>query len=253
MANITININRYQRNISIKQIGEKGQIAINNAKVLIVGLGGLGSSAAYYLAAAGVGTIGLMDSDKVELSNLQRQILHDVSDIGKEKIQSAVESLKAFNPELKYNLYNMRLDESNAYEILSQYDAVIEGTDNFESMFLINDICVKNNIPFATAGILSLSGQALFVVPGKSPCLRCVIPEIPETPTTFELGVLGTLPGILGCIEAMDIIRWIVGMWKPLKDDKGPLHNIDGENMRFNTIQISRAKNCKCCSHLWSE
>jgi len=246
-------INRYERNILVPGIGQSGQESIKAAKVLVAGLGGLGSPAAYYLAAAGVGTLGLLDFDSIEESNLQRQILHDSDRIGVEKSKSASETLKALNPNVKFDLYNTKLTDKNASDIISKYDAVIEATDNFDAKFLINDTCIKHNKPFASAGILALSGQAMFIVPGKCPCLRCAISAPPEgVPTTAQLGVLGAVPGILGSLEAMELIRWIIGAWKPQESGTGLIHTVNGDSMRLNTIKLPRNKKC-ICSHLWSE
>ena len=249
MALSDLQIERYGRNLLIPAIGEAGQERLKAAKICIVGLGGLGSPAAFYLAAAGVGTLGLMDSDAVELSNLQRQVLHTTPDLGMRKADSAVKRLTATNPDVTLRPLDLRLTAENAAQLLSQYDAVVEATDNFEAKYLINDVCVAQGIPFATAGILALSGQGLFVVPGKTPCLRCAVPEIPlGVPTTGQLGVLGAVPGILGSIEAMEIIRYITGVWSPADDGSGRLHVVDGDTMRLRTVRIARRSGCACAS-----
>ncbi|NIA15262.1 MAG: adenylyltransferase [Nitrospiraceae bacterium] len=243
---------RYLRNVLIPGFGEVGQESLANARVLVVGLGGLGSPAAYYLAAAGVGTLGLMDADTVEVSNLQRQILHTTADIGRPKTESAREKLTALNPELKTETFASRLTSGNAADLIVAFDAVVEATDNFEAEFLINDTCVSLKKPFATAGILSLSGQAQFVVPGQSACLRCVLPEAPEgVPTTAELGVLGAIPGVLGSLEAAEVIRWLLGMWEPQPDGAGLVHGFDGDAVRLRTVRVPRRTDCLCAS-VWS-
>lgn len=219
------------------------------ARVLVIGLGGLGSPAALYLAAAGVGTIGLLDSDRVELSNLQRQILHNTSRVGGSKIDSAREALHALNPEANVVPLAVRFTSANADDIVSGFDAVIEASDNFETKFLVNDVCLELKKPFATAGILAMDGHALFVVPGRTACLRCVMPEIPvEAPTTAQFGVLGAVPGILGSVQAFEVIRWIVGFWREPDNGMGRLHSVDGETMRLHTARVPRQVQCRCAA-----
>lgn len=238
---------RYERNTLIPGFGPEGQERLQAARVLIVGLGGLGSPASLYLAMAGVGTLGLMDSDTVELSNLQRQMLHGTPDIGSPKSKSAKAAIQALDPAIHLELLQQRLTPENARQIIGQFDVVVEACDNFQAKFLINDTCLELNKPFTSAGILSMSGQALFVVPGQSPCLRCITPKIPQgVPTTSELGVLGAVPGILGSLEAMEIIRWLIGKWKRLPDGRGLLHSVDGETMRLRTMHIPRRQGCRC-------
>ncbi len=252
---------RYERNLLIPGLGEEGQERLARARVLIVGLGGLGSPAAFYLAAAGVGTLGLLDSDLVEISNLQRQILHSAARLGDAKTSSAAAALAALNPEVRIETFQERLSGENAAERIRDFDVVVEACDSFESKFLINDTCLELVKPFATAGILALSGQAQFVVPGRTACLRCVLPEIPEgVPTTSQLGVLGALPGILGSVEALEVIRWIGGLWEPQPGGAGSLHTVDahmsdgntgGDTMRLHTLRLTRRPDCPC-SGLWS-
>lgn len=240
---------RYERNLLIPGLGEAGQERLAAARVAIVGLGGLGSPVALYLAAAGVGTLGLFDSDVIELSNLQRQVLHSTPRLGQPKIDSAAETLRALNPEVRLHTSQMRISRENAEDTLSAYDAVVEATDNFESKYVINDACVALGKPFATAGILALSGQAMYVVPGQTACLRCAVPHVPQgVPTTGQLGVLGAVPGILGSLEAMEIIRWIIGCWKPQPNGSGLLHRVDGETMRLHTMRIPRRADCSCAA-----
>jgi len=244
---------RYDRNISIPGFGEEGQERLLRSRVLIVGLGGLGSPVAFYLAAAGVGTLGLLDSDVLELSNLQRQVLHTTARLGEPKAASAHETLAPLNPDVRFQTLGTRLTEDNAGEIFAEYDVVVECSDNFPTKFLINDMCLTHRKPFATAGILSLSGQGLFVVPGRSPCLRCAVPEPPHgVPTTAELGVLGAVPGVLGSLEALEVIRYLIGLWKPQPDGRGLLHSVNGDAMRLSTMRIPRRPDCRCAP-LWSE
>jgi adenylyltransferase/sulfurtransferase len=217
-----------------------------------VGLGGLGSPVALYLAAAGIGTLGLIDSDAVELSNLQRQVLHETGRIGMGKAKSAAVTLRALNPGVRLEVHAVRVTAENARELLQSYDAVVEATDNFEAKFLLNDVCLDLGKPFATAGILALSGHALFVVPGCSPCLRCVSPEVPQgVPTTAEQGVLGAVPGILGSVQALEIIRWAAGFWSARPGGEGLLHSVDGRSMRLATLRVPRQRECRCAAQ-WS-
>ena len=243
---------RYERNLLIPGIGETGQDRLARARVCLVGLGGLGSSAGHYLAAAGVGVLGLVDPDVVDLSNLQRQVLHVTDRVGVPKTDSAQVALAALNPDVRLEPHRVRLNPENAVELLSEFDVVVEATDNFESKFVLNDACLDMKKPFATAGILALSGQALFVVPGRTPCLRCAVFGAPHgVPTTSEQGVLGAVPGILGSLEAMEVIRWIVGAWQPPPDNTGLLHSIDGATMHLRTLRIPRRADCRC-ARLWS-
>jgi adenylyltransferase/sulfurtransferase len=238
---------RYDRNLLIPGFGEAGQERLRRARVLVAGLGGLGSPAAYYLAAAGVGTLGLLDSDSVNLSNLQRQILHGTARLGRPKCASAAETLAALNPEVKTETFETRLNNGNAADLLGRFDVIIEATDNFEAKFLINDVCLALQKPFATAGILALSGHALFVVPGQTCCLRCAFHEAPAgEPTTAELGVLGPVPGVLGSLEVLEAIRWLVGLWRPQPDGAGLLHSLDGAIMRLRTLSVPRRVGCRC-------
>ena len=244
---------RYERNLLIPGVGSEGQERISSAAVAVVGLGGLGSPVALYLTAAGVGRLGLIDSDRVELSNLQRQVLHTTEDIGRFKPESAAETLTALNPDVKLALSTERVTRDNATELLAGYDVVVEASDNFETKFLINDVCLESGTPFATAGILAMSGQGQFVVPGATPCLRCAMPEIPPgVPTTSELGVLGTVPGILGSLQAMEVLRYLAGVWRPQRDGAGYLHIVDGDGMRLRSLGVTRRRNCRCAP-LWRE
>jgi adenylyltransferase/sulfurtransferase len=238
---------RYERNLLIPGFGESAQERLAQARILVVGLGGLGSPAALYLAAAGVGTLGLMDSDHVDLSNLQRQILHTTHGLGEAKTDSAKTALSALNPETKFELFHERLTEDNVLERLGGFDAIVEASDNFETKFLINDACLELRKPFATAGILALSGQMQFVVPGWTACLRCALPCVPNgVPTTAELGVLGAVPGVIGSLQALETTRWIAGMWTPRDDCAALVHTIDGATMRLHTLRLPRRAQCPC-------
>ncbi len=240
---------RYDRNIRIPGFGEEGQKKLLRSRVLVVGLGGLGSPVGLYLAAAGVGTLGLLDFDVVEPSNLQRQVLHTPLRLGRGKAESACETLAPLNRDVRLRVHALRLTEETGEELFGEYDAVVECSDNFPTKFLLNDLCLRFMKPFATAGILALSGQGMFVVPGRTPCLRCAVPEVPEgVPTTAELGVLGAVPGVLGSLEALELIRYLVGLWRPLPDGRGRLHSVDGDSMRLITLRIPRRPGCRCAS-----
>ncbi len=205
---------RYRRNLLVPEIGIEGQKKIINGRVLVVGAGGLGSPALFYLASAGVGTIGIVDSDRVELSNLQRQILYSTSDLDRLKTTAAGETLSRLNPDIHIELYSDRFTLENGKDIVQGYDFVIEATDNFESKFLLNDICVQERIPHCHAGILGMFGQIMTILPGKGACYRCVFGDLPETgevETTAEAGVLGTVPGVLGAVQASEAIKYLVG------------------------------------------
>jgi len=241
---------RYLRNVAIPGFGEQGQARLASSRVLVAGLGGLGSPAAYYLAAAGVGTLGLLDSDVVEESNLQRQLLHGTPDIGRAKTDSAAEAITALNPNVKIHLIRERITAGNARDLIRDYDVVVEASDNFPTKFLINDACVGLRKPFATAGILGLSGQAQFVAPGLTACLRCAVPEPPQPPDGVP-GVLGAAPGVMGSLEAMEVIRWLAGLWKPHRDGAALLHCLDGDSMRLKTLRVLPRRGCACGA--WSK
>ena len=237
----------YRRNILLDGVGEEGQRKLLESRVLVVGAGGLGSPALYYLAAAGVGKIGIVDEDRVELSNLQRQILHGRGDVGSLKTQSAGRSLHRLRPDLRIVLHTLRLNEENAQEILQGYDFVIEATDNFESKFLINDACVRLGKPFSHAGILGFCGQTMTVVPGRGPCYRCVFEDVPPAgtvKTTSEIGVLGSVPGVLGAIQATEAVKVLLGLGRLLV---GRLLTWDALSMAFREIQLPFEKRCDVC------
>jgi len=241
---------RYLRNLAIPGFGARGQELLAGSQVLVVGLGGLGSPAAYYLAAAGVGTLGLLDSDVVEESNLQRQVLHGTADIGRRKADSAAEAIAALDPEIRVERIYDRLTAQNARDLIEPFDAVVEATDSFAAKYLINDTCVELKKPFATAGVLELSGQAQFIVPSETACLRCVAPDAPEKPDGAA-GVLGAAAGVLGSLEAMEVIRWLAGLWKPQPDGAALLHSLDGECMRLKTLRVLPQRGCSC--GVWSD
>ena len=207
-------LQRYNRQIIIDEIGEDGQEKLIKSSVLIIGAGGLGSPAAIYLSAAGVGTIGIVDGDHVELSNLQRQVIHFTSDLNTKKVESAKEKLIKLNPGVKVNAYHNPVDSKNISELISKYDFVIDATDNFKSKFLINDACVLNQKPYSHAGVLGFEGQTFTYSPGHA-CYRCIFnrpPEKGDVPETGDAGIIGFVPGIIGTIQAGEAIRFILGI-----------------------------------------
>jgi adenylyltransferase/sulfurtransferase len=243
-----INSDQFSRHIRLPHFGPAGQEKISQARVFIVGAGGLGSPAATYLAAAGVGTLGLIDNDIVEASNLPRQILHHPGTVNELKTDSARQRLGQLNPDIKLNIYSERLKAANAAGLIKQYDMVLDGSDNFATKFLLNDACVMNNIPLIHAGVLRYGGQVLAILPGKSACYRCIFPEPPPAntvPTCQEAGILNTVAGIIGLIQATEAIKLIIKAGKPLADK---LLVFDALEMNFRTIEIKRNRNCPVCS-----
>ncbi len=205
---------RYARHIVLDGVGEEGQNKLLNSKILIIGAGGLGSPALMYLASAGVGTIGIADADRVDLSNLQRQIIHTTENIGKPKVQSAKERIEAINPDVKVNTYNTFITSKNIKDIICGYDFIIDATDNFSSKFLINDACVMSKKPFVHGGIMGYRGQLMTYVPNKGPCYRCIFREVPpkgSIPDCKQIGIIGAVAGIIGNLQAMEAIKYIIG------------------------------------------
>ena len=206
-------IERYSRHIILEQVGSSGQEKLLSSKVLIVGAGGLGSPAALYLAAAGIGTIGIIDADRVDLTNLQRQIIHQTADVGREKVRSAEAKITAINPDVTVRVYPLFARAENIKEIVDDYDFVIDGTDNFAAKFLINDACYFSGKPYSHAGILRFDGQLLTVVPGQSTCLRCIFDGPPPpgaVPSCSQAGVLGVLAGVIGSLQATEAVKYIL-------------------------------------------
>ena len=239
-------VNRYSRHIIMPQVGSQGQRKLMSSRVLVVGAGGLGSPSAVYLALAGVGTIGIVDFDVVELSNLQRQILHNNDSVGRLKVDSAKESLNRYNPDVNVVLHDTRLDASNAMEIISQYDVVVNGADNFPSRYLINDACYLLGKPLVDGSILIFDGQATVYLPGKG-CYRCLFPAPPPpgmVPNCAEAGVLGALTGIVGSIQATETLKLLLGIGESLSSR---LLLIDALNMEFRTVRIRQNPKCPLC------
>ncbi|MBQ7148423.1 MAG: thiazole biosynthesis adenylyltransferase ThiF [Pseudobutyrivibrio sp.] len=248
MAMTDEQIERYSRHIILKEVGAKGQKKLLNAKVLIIGAGGLGAPAAMYLAAAGVGTIGIVDADEVDLSNLQRQIIHSTADIGKPKVKSAKETMNAMNPDVEVKTYHKFVDSTNIRELIREYDFVIDGTDNFPAKFLINDACVMEKKPFSHAGIIRFKGQLMTYVPGQGPCYRCVFKNPPPkdaVPTCKQAGVIGAMGGVIGSLQAMEAIKYIVGVGQLLT---GYLLTYDAVNQEFRKIKLpADTHSCPVC------
>lgn len=240
-------IERYSRHIILPGVGGKGQARLLSGRVLIVGAGGLGSPAALYLGAAGVGTIGIVDADDVDLSNLQRQVIHAMPDVGRPKVDSAAEKIRAINPDVTVRTYKERLTAVNAMAILADYDFVIDGTDNFPSKFLVADACHFAGKPYSHAGILRFGGQTMTVIPGKSACYRCVFNEPPPpgaVPSCSQAGVLGVLAGVMGTIQAAEAIKFLLGVGRLLTDTLLVYQALD---TKFRTVNIRRNKNCPLC------
>jgi molybdopterin/thiamine biosynthesis adenylyltransferase len=238
---------RYSRNIILREVGVKGQNKLLAGKVLIIGAGGLGAPIAMYLAAAGVGVIGVADADDVDLSNLQRQIIHATSDVGKEKVTSAKESVNNINPDVTVNAHRLFVSADNIMELISPYDFIIDGTDNFPAKFLINDACVIAKKPFSHAGIIRFTGQLMTYVPGEGPCYRCVFKEPPPkdaVPTCRQAGVIGATAGVIGSLQALEAVKFFIGKGDLLT---GSLLTFDALSMSFRKIKLPKRENCAVC------
>jgi adenylyltransferase/sulfurtransferase len=239
---------RYARHIILPQIGGAGQRRLLDASVLCVGAGGLGSPIAMYLAAAGVGTVGIVDFDRVDLTNLQRQILHGTSDVGRPKVESAADTLREMNPGIEVVPHDAVLSSENAFDILGPYDIVIDGSDNFPVRYLVNDATQMLGKPLVYGSIYQFEGQATVFLPGQAgPCYRCLFPQPPPpgaVPNCAEAGVFGVLPGIVGCIQATEAIKLITGVGDPLV---GRLLIFDAMEMDFQTVKVRRDPSCPVC------
>jgi sulfur-carrier protein adenylyltransferase/sulfurtransferase len=243
----TDDLSRYSRHLILPEVGMEGQQKLKAARVLCVGTGGLGSPLAFYLAAAGIGTLGLVDFDVVDASNLQRQIIHSTKDIGRKKLDSAAEKLTALNPALKVIKHETMLSSANALDILKDYDVVADGTDNFPTRYLVNDACVILGKPNAYGSIFRFEGQASVFATEEGPCYRCLYPEPPPpglVPSCAEGGVLGILPGLVGVIQATEAIKLILGKGEPLI---GRLLLVDALNMRFRELKLRKNPDCPVC------
>lgn len=238
---------RYSRHTLIPEVGELGQFKLLDSKVLMIGAGGLGSPAAYYLAAAGVGTIGIIDADVVDDSNLQRQILHNTERIGQYKAESAKKTLTDLNPDVKVVTYIERLDEENVHRIIADYDVIVDGTDNFPTRYLLNDAAIIANKPVVHGSVFRFEGQLTIFKPYDGPCYRCLYPEPPPpalAPSCAEAGVLGVLPGIIGLLQATETIKLLLGLGDPLV---GRLLTYDALAGEFNELRLYRDPNCPAC------
>lgn len=240
-------LERYSRHILLQDVGIEGQQKFFDAKVLIIGAGGLGAPIALYLAAAGIGTIGIADADVVDISNLQRQVIHYTRDIGQPKVESAAAKMRAINPDVEVRTYHEFLLANNIRPILHDYDFVIDGTDNFAAKFLINDACVLEGKPFSHGGILRFNGQTMTVLPGKSACYRCVFHAPPPrgaVPTCSQAGVLGAVAGMLGTMQATEALKFILGTGSLLTDT---LLSFDAKNLDFRKVHFKKNPRCPVC------
>jgi molybdopterin/thiamine biosynthesis adenylyltransferase/rhodanese-related sulfurtransferase len=241
-------LQRYSRHLMMPEVTPDGQRCLKAARVLCIGAGGLGSPAALYLAAAGVGTIGIVDFDDVDLSNLQRQILHGTSDIGRSKLESARDRLREVNPEIKLELHRCRFSSENATELVAQYDLIVDGSDNFPTRYLSNDVCVFARKPNVYGSVFRFEGQTTVFAPHiGGPCYRCLFPEPPPpgtVPNCAEAGVLGVLPGLIGMLQAIETIKLVVGIGEPLV---GRLLHFDALKVKFRELNLRRDPQCPVC------
>jgi molybdopterin/thiamine biosynthesis adenylyltransferase/rhodanese-related sulfurtransferase len=239
-------LQRYSRHFLLPEVGEKGQAKLLDAKVLLIGAGGLGSPTAYYLAAAGVGTIGIVDDDVVDRSNLQRQILHNEDRVGMPKVESARLTLQGLNPDVKVIGYQERVTSENIMRLIEGYDIVVDGCDNFPTRYLVNDACVFANKPNVHGSIFQFEGQATVFHPHVGPCYRCLFPEPPPgaAPSCAEAGVLGVLPGLVGCVQAVETVKLILGIGNPLV---GRLLHFDTLAMEIKQLKLRKDPECPVC------
>lgn len=239
---------RYARHFVLQEAGREGQEKLLNSRVLIIGAGGLGSPVSMYLAAAGVGTIGIADADAVDLSNLQRQIAHGSADIGKAKVKSIQETICEMNPDVAVWTYQCFVDESNIMDLVEKYDFVVDATDNFTAKFLINDACVIAKKPFCHAGISRFQGQLMTYVPGEGPCYRCIFREPPPpdaVPDCRQVGIIGAMAGVIGSLQAMEVLKYLLGAGELLT---GRLLTYDALKMEFRTVKLpEHVPDCPVC------
>jgi len=241
---------RYSRHLSLPEIGKEGQNKLLNSKVLVVGAGGLGSSALLYLAASGIGTIGIVDNDKVDLSNLQRQVLHETTDIGQPKTDSAKDAMLDLNPDININCYQLRLDESNIDSIISDYDIIVDGSDNFQTRFLINDKCYEHKKTLVSAAIQGFTGQLSTFkahLGEPNPCYRCIYPNVPAagaTPSCSDSGVLGGVAGLMGTWQSIEVVKEVLNIGDSLS---GSLIIFDALSATSRKVKVKRNKGCLCC------
>jgi molybdopterin/thiamine biosynthesis adenylyltransferase/rhodanese-related sulfurtransferase len=238
---------RYSRHVLIPEVGEEGQLKLLDSRILLIGAGGLGSPAALYLAAAGVGTIGLVDADVVDESNLQRQVIHTTDRVGMPKVESARQAINALNSDVNVVGHQVRLGPDNAEGIIAQYDVVIDGSDNFDTMYLVNEVTVRQDKPSISSSILGFDGQITTIVPHSGPCYRCIYSEPPPpslAPSCSEVGVLGVLPGIMGLLQATEAIKLVLGIGEPLA---GRLLLFDALSASFTELKVRRNPECPVC------
>ena len=241
-------IERYSRHIMLPEVGGSGQQKMLEARVLLLGAGGLGSPAAYYLAAAGIGNLGIVDFDQVDLSNLQRQIIHSTERIGMLKTESAKKTIQALNPDVNVTLYNEKMDSSNIMSLIKDYDYVVDGSDNFPTRYLVNDACVMKNKTLIHGSIYRFEGQVTVFKPGDGPCYRCLYPEPPPpgmVPNCQEGGVLGVLAGVIGNLQVVEVLKLVLGIGKTLV---GKLLIYDALNTEFRNLRLRKDANCPICS-----
>lgn len=243
-------LERYSRHFVLREIGVPGQKRLLASKVLVIGAGALGSSALMYLAAAGVGTLGIADYDTVETSNLQRQIIHNADNVGIKKTLSAEQTVKSLNSDVTVKLHSERMTADNIQSIISDYDFIIDGTDRFESKFLINDACVLSKKPYSHAGAVRFEGQLMTYVPSIGPCLRCILENVPPKETALSCsqdGVLGAVTGVLGSLQALEAIKYLLGIGELLV---GKVLYVDGLTMQFRIVKISESNHdCAVCGN----
>jgi len=240
-------IERYSRQIILPNVGGKGQEKLLSAKVLIIGAGGLGSPAALYLASAGIGTVGIVDSDKVELNNLQRQIIHSIKEVGRPKVESARDRINAINDDVKVITYNLRVTSENILDIIRDYNIVVDGSDNFPTRYLVNDACVLSKKPLSHGGIFRFDGQAITIIPGESACYRCLFPEPPPlglVPSCQEAGILGAVAGVIGVIQANEVLKFVLGTGELLT---GKLLVFNALDSSFRKVKVPRDRGCPIC------
>lgn len=242
---------RYLRQIIIGEVGEEGQLRLLAGRVVVIGAGGLGSPAGYYLAASGVGTIGLVDDGEVELSNLQRQILHNTAGLGLPKVESAAKTLNALNPEVRVIPYHLRLDRANARAIIKDFDLVVSALDNLETRYLVNEICVELGKPLIEGGVSGFWGMVTTIIPGQGPCFECLFPKPVTTAGQPEgsapIPVFSTTPGVIGTLQAHEALKLLLGVGTPLA---GRLLFFDGKSGSFSEQEVRREPDCPCCSTL---
>ncbi|MCF7955654.1 MAG: HesA/MoeB/ThiF family protein [Phycisphaerae bacterium] len=241
---------RYSRHVLLEGVGEEGQLRLLESKVLVIGCGGLGSPACLYLAAAGVGTIGIVDADQVDLSNLQRQIAHHTPDIGSDKVESAKAKMKSMNPDVKVAAHKVWADAGNIRDIIAGYDFVIDATDNFAAKFLINDACYFEKTPLCHAGVVGFEGQLMTIIPGETACYRCIFNAPPPdgaVPMCGDVGVLCTVPGVLGTLQATEAIKYFL---KKGELSVNSLLTFNAINMSFRKIPLKRNFECAICGRI---